>query len=107
MLSYKNQMKEKFARLLLGDDLSGGSRGVSPALAISNAVTNLASAVFGDVYTLEPLRPDKELLWTREIDWLVSPAHLIVEMRPGWIVTPAGKKTEVGSSLSALVSNRL
>lgn len=84
-------------RLLLGDDLSGGSRGASPALAISNAVTNLAGAVFGDVYTLEPLDIDKKPLWTREIDWLISPAYQIVEMRPGWVVTPAGKRTEVGS----------
>lgn len=35
-------MKERFAKLLLGEDMSGGGKGVSSALALSNAVTNLA-----------------------------------------------------------------
>ncbi|KAL2928483.1 Rop guanine nucleotide exchange factor 12 [Bienertia sinuspersici] len=37
-------MKEKFAKLLLGEDNSGGGKGVSSALALSNAITNLADA---------------------------------------------------------------
>lgn len=35
-------MKEKFSKLLLGEDMSGGGKGVSSALALSNAITNLA-----------------------------------------------------------------
>lgn len=35
-------MKEKFAKLLLGEDMSGGGKGVPSALALSNAITNLA-----------------------------------------------------------------
>lgn len=35
-------MKERFAKLLLGEDMSGGGKGVSTALAISNAITNLS-----------------------------------------------------------------
>ncbi|KAL7113573.1 hypothetical protein ACP275_04G069300 [Erythranthe tilingii] len=35
-------MKEKFAKLLLGEDMSGRGKGVSSALALSNAITNLA-----------------------------------------------------------------
>lgn len=35
-------MREKFAKLLLGEDMSGGGKGVSSALALSNAITNLA-----------------------------------------------------------------
>ena len=35
-------MKEKFAKLLLGEDMSGTGKGVSSALALSNAITNLA-----------------------------------------------------------------
>lgn len=34
-------MKERFAKLLLGEDMSGSGGGVSTALAISNAITNL------------------------------------------------------------------
>jgi len=39
------QMKERFAKLLLGEDMSGGGKGVSSALALSNAITNLAGRV--------------------------------------------------------------
>lgn len=35
-------MKERFSKLLLGEDMSGGGKGVSSALALSNAITNLA-----------------------------------------------------------------
>jgi hypothetical protein len=35
-------MKEKFAKLLLGEDMSGGAKGVCTAMAISNAITNLS-----------------------------------------------------------------
>lgn len=39
-------MKERFAKLLLGEDMSGAGNGVSSALALSNAVTNLAGIYF-------------------------------------------------------------
>lgn len=35
-------MKERFGKLLLGEDMSGGGKGVCTALAISNAITNLS-----------------------------------------------------------------
>lgn len=35
-------MKEKFAKLLLGEDVTGGRKGISSALAISNSITSLA-----------------------------------------------------------------
>lgn len=35
-------MKERFAKLLLGEDMSGGGDGVTSALALSNAITKLA-----------------------------------------------------------------
>lgn len=38
-------MKEKFARLLLGEDVSGGTKGLSTALALSNAISNLSGIV--------------------------------------------------------------
>ena len=38
-------MKEKFARLLLGDDITGGRKGISTALSLSNAITNLAGTM--------------------------------------------------------------
>ncbi|CAL1395739.1 unnamed protein product [Linum trigynum] len=33
-------MKERFAKLLPGEDMSGSGRGVCSAMAISNAITN-------------------------------------------------------------------
>lgn len=38
-------MKEKYSKLLLGEDMSGGGKGVSSALALSNAITNLAGTI--------------------------------------------------------------
>jgi hypothetical protein len=38
-------MKERFAKLLLGEDMSGSGKGVCTALAISNAITNLFGTV--------------------------------------------------------------
>lgn len=34
-------MKERFAKLLLGEDMSGGGKGVCTAVTISNSITNL------------------------------------------------------------------
>lgn len=34
-------VKEKFSKLLLGEDMSGGGKGVCAAVAVSNAITNL------------------------------------------------------------------
>lgn len=34
-------MKERFSKLLLGEDMSGGGKGVCTAVTISNAITNL------------------------------------------------------------------
>lgn len=40
-------MKERFSKLLLGEDMSGCGKGVCTALAISNAITNLCGkAIF-------------------------------------------------------------
>jgi PRONE (Plant-specific Rop nucleotide exchanger) len=38
-------MKEKFARLLLGEDVTGGARGFTTALALSHAITNLSGMI--------------------------------------------------------------
>ncbi|KAL9828917.1 putative PRONE domain, Rop guanine nucleotide exchange factor [Arabidopsis thaliana] len=54
------QMKDKFAKLLLGEDMSGGSKGVSSALALSNAITNLAASAFGEIRRLEAISEDKK-----------------------------------------------
>ena len=46
MLAEVDMMKERFSKLLLGEDMSGGGKGVCTALAISNAITNLSGITF-------------------------------------------------------------
>ncbi|XP_076920032.1 rop guanine nucleotide exchange factor 12-like [Bidens hawaiensis] len=75
-------MKERFAKLLLGEDMSGGGKGVSSALALSNAITNLAASAFGEISQLEPMSPDSRARWRKEIDWLLSVSDHIVEFVP-------------------------
>ncbi|KAJ9551188.1 hypothetical protein OSB04_015233 [Centaurea solstitialis] len=76
------QMKEKFSKLLLGEDMSGGGKGVSSALALSNAITNLAASVFGEQRKLEPMPEDRKLRWRKEVRWLLSVTDHIVEFVP-------------------------
>uniref|UniRef100_A0A1J3E010 Rop guanine nucleotide exchange factor 12 n=1 Tax=Noccaea caerulescens TaxID=107243 RepID=A0A1J3E010_NOCCA len=45
LLADMEQMKERFSKLLLGEDNSGGGKGVSSALALSNAITNLSGRI--------------------------------------------------------------
>ncbi|MED6110274.1 Rop guanine nucleotide exchange factor 7 [Stylosanthes scabra] len=88
-------MKERFAKLLLGEDMSGCGNGVPTALAISNAITNLCATLFGQLWRLEPLTSEKKAMWRREIEWLLSVADHIVELKPTWQTFPDGTKLEV------------
>ncbi|XP_066343638.1 rop guanine nucleotide exchange factor 3-like [Miscanthus floridulus] len=72
-------IKERFSKLLLGEDMSGGGKGVSTSVAISNAITNLYATVFGSCHRLEPLPPEKKSMWRREMDCLLSVCDYIVE----------------------------
>ncbi|XAR70764.1 hypothetical protein NMG60_11027743 [Bertholletia excelsa] len=81
-LSDAETMKERFAKLLLGEDVTGGRKGISTALALSNAITNLAASVFGELWKLEPLPEDIKIKWQREMDWLLSPTNYMVELVP-------------------------
>ncbi|WVZ76944.1 hypothetical protein U9M48_024857 [Paspalum notatum var. saurae] len=92
-------MKEKFAKLLLGEDMSGTGKGsVSSALALSNAVTNLAASVFGEHRKLEPMAPDTKERWKREVGWLLSVADHIVEFVPTRQTAENGTTMEVMST---------
>ncbi|TKW16901.1 hypothetical protein SEVIR_5G329600v4 [Setaria viridis] len=90
-----DQMKEKFAKLLLGEDMSGSGKGVPSALALSNAVTNLAASVFGEQRKLEPMAPDRKARWKREVGWLLSVADHIVEFVAKKQVLDNGTEMEV------------
>ncbi|KAI7740094.1 hypothetical protein M8C21_026371 [Ambrosia artemisiifolia] len=53
-------MKEKFSKLLLGEDATGGR------------------TVFGELWKLEPLPEDKRNKWRKEMDWLLSPTNYMI-----------------------------
>ncbi|KAK6944961.1 PRONE domain [Dillenia turbinata] len=93
-------MKERFAKLLLGEDMSGGGKGVSSALALSNAITNLAASVFGEQHKLEPLSADRKSRWRKEIDWLLSVTDHIVEF------VPSQQKNKDGSIVEIMVTRQ-
>ncbi|KAE9616159.1 hypothetical protein Lal_00017190 [Lupinus albus] len=95
LLQEMEQMKERFAKLLLGEDMSGGGKGVSSALALSNAFTNLAAAVFGEQKRLEPMPPERKARWRKEIDWLLSVHDYIVEMVPSQQISKDGTTMEI------------
>ncbi|KAI4355068.1 hypothetical protein L6164_003880 [Bauhinia variegata] len=75
-------MKERFAKLLLGEDMSGGGKGVCTAVTISNSITNLYATLFGQNLKLEPLKPEKKAMWKREMACLLSVCDHIVEFAP-------------------------
>ncbi|XP_048549188.1 rop guanine nucleotide exchange factor 9-like [Triticum urartu] len=90
-----DMVKEKFSKLLLGEDMSGTGKGVSSALALSNAITNLAASVFGEQRRLQPMAPEPKARWTKEIDWLLSVTDFIVEFVPSRQVAEDGSTMEV------------
>ncbi|XP_010555199.1 PREDICTED: rop guanine nucleotide exchange factor 1 [Tarenaya hassleriana] len=94
-LSEIEMMKERFAKLLLGEDMSGGGKGVCTALAISNAITNLSATVFGELWRLEPLAPQKKAMWRRELEWLLCVSDSIVELVPSIQQFPGGGTYEI------------
>ncbi|WZZ29016.1 hypothetical protein YC2023_012417 [Brassica napus] len=103
----KEQMKERFAKLLLGEDMSGGGEGVSSALALSNAITNLSASALGEQRRLEPISEDRKERWRREIGWLLSVTDHIVEFSPTQQTNKDGSSIEVMTTRQRrdLVSN--
>uniref|UniRef100_A0A2P2IPM7 Rop guanine nucleotide exchange factor 7-like n=2 Tax=Rhizophora mucronata TaxID=61149 RepID=A0A2P2IPM7_RHIMU len=94
-ISEMEMMKERFSKLLLGEDMSGCGNGVTSALAISNAITNLCATLFGQLWRLEPLPSEKKAIWRREMEWLLCVSDHIVELKPSWQTFPDGSKLEV------------
>ncbi|XP_022998074.1 rop guanine nucleotide exchange factor 12-like isoform X1 [Cucurbita maxima] len=94
------QMKERFSKLLLGEDMSGGGKGVSSALALSNAITNLAASVFGEQWRLEPMSVERKTRWRKEIDLLLSVTDYIVEF------VASQQKSKDGTNMEIMVTRQ-
>eukprot|EP00850_Spirogloea_muscicola_P007331 SM000037S13466 [mRNA] locus=s37:74563:79103:+ [translate_table: standard] len=88
-------LQERLSKLLLGEDFSGGGRGVCPALTLANAITNFSASVFGEKWKLAPMSDERKRMWAREMDVLLCVADHIVELVPAWQVLPDGTRTEV------------
>ncbi|KFK26197.1 hypothetical protein AALP_AA8G215300 [Arabis alpina] len=88
-------MKERFAKLLLGEDMSGGGEGVTSALALSNAITNLAASMFGEQLKLQPMYPETKENWRKEMNWLLSVVDHIVQFVPSKQASKNGGFTEI------------
>ncbi|KAF7138440.1 hypothetical protein RHSIM_Rhsim07G0141200 [Rhododendron simsii] len=88
-------MQERFAKLLLGDDITGGREGLSASLALSNAITNLAASVFGELWRLEPLPEERKSKWRTEMDWLLTPTKYMVELVPSKRIGANGRTMEI------------
>ncbi|KAK1364342.1 Rop guanine nucleotide exchange factor 3 [Heracleum sosnowskyi] len=88
-------MKERFSKLLLGEDMSGSGKGVCTAVTVSNAITNLYASVFGQHLKLEPLHLEKKLMWKREMNCLLSVCDYIVEFVPASQCLKDGTAVEI------------
>jgi hypothetical protein len=90
-------MKERFAKLLLGEDMSGGGTGETSALALSNAITKLADSMFGEQMKLQPMYPETKENWRKEMGWLLSVIDHIVQFVPSRQMGKNGQFTEVNA----------
>lgn len=89
------ELKKRFSRLLLGEDMSGGAHSHTSALSISNAITNLAVATFGEVKELAAPRDASVDKWTRELSWLLAPCDEIVVREPATRERDDGTQVEI------------
>lgn len=65
-------------------------------VSVHNGVNlNLAASVFGELWKLKPLAPQKKLMWQREMDWLLCICDSIVELVPSVQEFPGGGTFEV------------
>ncbi|CAM8997751.1 unnamed protein product [Rhodiola kirilowii] len=103
--SEAEMMKERFAKLLLGEDMSGSGKGVSTAVAIANAITNLYATVFGHNLRLEPLDKDKKAMWKREMECLLAVCDHMVDFIPRDSGKPLNDKVMVSRPRSDICIN--
>ena len=55
----------------------------------------LAASVFGELWRLEPLAPQRKAMWQREMEWLLCISDSIVELVPSMQEFPGGGTYEV------------
>lgn len=55
----------------------------------------MKASVFGELWRLEPLAPQKKAMWQREMEWLLSVSDSIVDFVPSIQQSPSGGSYEV------------
>ena len=61
----------------------------------SDFVLGREASVFGELWRLEPMAPQKKAMWQREMDWLLSVSDSIVDFVPSIQESPSGGSYEV------------
>ena len=64
-------------------------------IVIAHASPESTATLFGQLWRLEPLPPEKKAMWRREMEWLLCVSDHIVELKPTWQTFPDGTKLEV------------
>lgn len=63
---------------------------------LSNLIpVEITATVFGELWRLEPLAPQKKAMWCREMEWLLCVSDSIVELVPSIQQFPGGGTYEV------------
>lgn len=60
-----------------------------------------AASIFGELWKLEPLSEEKKSKWRKEMDWLLSPTHYMVELVPSKQNGTSGRVMEVSCDFAA------
>lgn len=67
-----------------------------PYLFLSDLIlVEILATVFGELWRLEPLAPQKKAMWCREMEWLLCVSDSIVELVPSIQQFPGGGTYEV------------
>lgn len=67
-------------------------------LFLTILLIEMIATLFGQLWRLEPLPPEKKSMWQREMNWLLSVGDHIVELVPTLQTFPDGSKLEVSST---------
>lgn len=64
-------------------------------MLIIHCIPEFVATLFGQIWRLEPVPPEKKAMWRREMEWLLCVSDHIVELIPTWQNFPDGSKLEV------------
>ena len=75
--------------------MSGGQAGTTPALTLSNAITNLSVGCWSTVTELGPLPAVNLVKWRQQVKWYTAPLEQIIVKEEGYKTLADGTQVEV------------